>query len=94
MLTGAQLRLTREFGMSPSDPRDCRLDSVSGKWRLSLSQPDSAKLLRSPLDSTRDLRMRSRVILADLAVLIYGYVSHIQINELKIFNEELHNVYS
>jgi hypothetical protein len=35
----------------------------------------SAKLLRSAADSTRNLHMLSRVILADLAILIYGYVS-------------------
>jgi hypothetical protein len=34
------------------------------------------------MDPTRDLHKLSRAILADLAILIYGYVSCIQINDI------------
>jgi hypothetical protein len=36
------------------------------------------------MNSTRDLHVLSKAILADVAILIYGYVSHIQINEISI----------
>jgi hypothetical protein len=34
------------------------------------------------MDSTRDLHMLNRVILVDLAILTYSYVSHVHINEM------------
>jgi hypothetical protein len=32
------------------------------------------------MESTHDLRMINRVILTDLAILIYNHISHVQLN--------------
>jgi hypothetical protein len=42
----------------------------------------TTKLLHSDIDSSWDLHLLIRVIIADLVILIYGYISHVQSNLL------------